>query len=818
METTVNVSPASMATGAAAEARSISPEAADIVARMKDYYRENGKAAAAANYSRHLKSFFAWNEAQGYTIKSLPADSVEGFLSALAASGQRETTLYVTRTQLKSALRDANTLLGLDVGHLEYVAGKPPAVKQKERAKEKQRRAAKRDADTLAQAAAIQAGQAVLGIHNPTVSVKPSKRAAPAPVAPAADVYSLPTPQPYEEYPMSEPTTPPVNGVAPTGAVPAPATAPTTIINANLPPAAANPNGQRGTLANPPGSVRTVGQNGAQPQRGVVINNHTFTGSHVKISYVADGSNPFTPPGTEVALTSMPASQLAPHGDLSAFLQTHVIPTMRLSPNSSEVHFVFYELNDRRQPTGRRDELIVSVPLNFGAPAAQQNATSLNGIGFGGPQRQDDAMSSFLLKKLDEEAAEAKKRAEDYQQQLREAKDAQTTFMLMQSFQKEQDLRKELEERRDREAARLSAPPPPVPTAMPPMAFPPMPLFPPEPPKADTTLADALRAMSEQNARTMEVLAAAMKPQPVAAPKDTAEWLVPFMGQMQQQAQAQAAAQQQMMLTIMQGQATQQAAAAEAQRQASQQMMQLMMNKESATEKILMMQLQKAEAQASSPKEDELESFADKLQKMKMVSDMMGGGGGGSLLTELLANADTIGAGAAKIIDAAKGNGALAGSPTAAVAQEQRQIAGAPALPASAQGDEFPKPSAAVMEAHKVFAKAVDDRDDTETANAFLAYLKELVTAQEPYASMGQRLMKAFQQAEDEGELYTLAKNLWIVVGEKSMRPHAKYAARVLAENYTALHQSIFEEPRTLPEDEELEAEEGVEGEEEEAA
>jgi hypothetical protein len=390
--------------------------------------------------------------------------------------------------------------------------------------------------------------------------------------------------------------------------------------------------------------------------------------------------------------------------------------------------------------------------------------------------------------------------------------------MLMQSFQKEQDLRKELEERRDREAARLSAPPPPVPTAMPPMAFPPMPLFPPEPPKADTTLADALRAMSEQNARTMEVLAAAMKPQPVAAPKDTAEWLVPFMGQMQQQAQAQAAAQQQMMLTIMQGQATQQAAAAEAQRQASQQMMQLMMNKESATEKILMMQLQKAEAQASSPKEDELESFADKLQKMKMVSDMMGGGGGGSLLTELLANADTIGAGAAKIIDAAKGNGALAGSPTAAVAQEQRQIAGAPALPASAQGDEFPKPSAAVMEAHKVFAKAVDDRDDTETANAFLAYLKELVTAQEPYASMGQRLMKAFQQAEDEGELYTLAKNLWIVVGEKSMRPHAKYAARVLAENYTALHQSIFEEPRTLPEDEELEAEEGVEGEEEEAA
>ena len=61
------------------------------------------------------------------------------------------------------------------------------------------------------------------------------------------------------------------------------------------------------------------------------------------------------------------------------------------------------------------------------------------------------------------------------------------------------------------------------------------------------------------------------------------------------------------------------------------------------------------------------------------------------------------------------------------------------------------------------------------------------------------------EAAEDEGELYTLAKNLWIVVGQKSMRPQAKYVARVLAEYYSNLHQTVFGEARALPEDAELE-------------
>ena len=63
--------------------------------------------------------------------------------------------------------------------------------------------------------------------------------------------------------------------------------------------------------------------------------------------------------------------------------------------------------------------------------------------------------------------------------------------------------------------------------------------------------------------------------------------------------------------------------------QSNQQFMQALLTRENPTEKMLFQQLQEVKAVAAAPKEDELESFAEKLQKMKMVSDMLGGGGGG---------------------------------------------------------------------------------------------------------------------------------------------------------------------------------------------
>jgi len=791
-------SAATLVTGATPEGRVLSPEAEDIVGKLKAHYKQIGKAGAAHNYPRHMRSFFSWCESQGYAMRSLPEDAVEMFLSALAATGQKETSLYVIRTQLKAALKDALDLYGLEVGHLSYFSGKPPTVRKAEKDAAKKRKAEKRAEKKAIEDAGIQAAQAVMAVVKDRkrgakiIATAPNLHAAPEPVHEIPPDQFVPDMTPEEPH-MSASIPP--NESAPVAApVAAPAPAQQIIVVPGVPGGAA---GNRGTVA---GGVQRAPTT-AQPQRGVVINNHTFTGAFVKISYIADGSNPFTPPGTETYVTTLPASQLAPHGDLGAFLQSYIIPSMRLSPTTSQVQFVFHELNDRRQPTGRRDELVVGIPLGpLGSTGSAASAAPVNlaGIGFGSPPAPapNAGMSdttAYLLRKLDDEAAEAKKRAEEYQVQMREAKDAQTTFMLMQAFQKEQDLRKELEERREREQARLSAPPPVV-TSPPPMPLmPPMPLFAPEPPKApDTSAADMVKALAEQQAKMMEVMMAgiaANRPPPPPPQKDTAEWLVPFIAQMNQQAQAQAQANQQMLMSVM---------------QSNQQFMQAMLQKESPVERMLFAQLQEVKAVANAPKADELESFADKLQKMKMVSDMMGGGGGGNLLTEVLANMDTIGAGVAKVVDAAKGNaGSLGSAPTQQVQMEQRQLAGAPAPGRALPPGEMPPPSEGVLAAHKAIVEAVEAQNDEGTAQTFLEFIKQMVTSQEPYASMGRRLMTAFQQAEDEGELYTLAKNLWIVVGEKPMRPQSKYVARILAEFYSDLHQSIFGETRTLPEDEE---------------
>ena len=787
---TVSVSPEQMVNGAESVSKPLSPEAADIVNRLKDHYRQAGKASAATNYSRHLRAFFAWAESQGQSVKSLSPDSVEAFLGALAANGQKETTVYVMRTQLKSALKEAHQSLGVDFAHLEYQTGKPREVRQHQKAKEKEKRQAVKAQTILAQAQAIQAAQAVYGHQQPTPSPLGASMSAPAALPP-------------DESPVNEASAPtfsggPTVGAASGGQQPYP-------VIVNMPPAApAAPQRPLSTIGN-------AGQKAAAPaspqaQRGVVLNNHTFTGAFVKISRIADGSEAFTPPGTETFITTLPASQLAAHGDVAAFLQSYIVKGLRLPPTVSQVHFVFHELNDRRQPTGRRDEMVVSVMSEQGVP---QQAFSGGLAGLPNSGGMSDPTTNYLLRKLDDEAAEAKKRSEGLQEQLRDAKDSHTTFMLMQSFQKEQELRKELEAKRDREAARLSAPPPPPPQpfgGFGGMPFPPMPLFN-DPPKPDTSMAEIFKAMSEQNSKTMEVIAVALRPQPVAPQKDSTEFMLTFFASMNQQAQQQSQAQQQMMMQMMQSQSQQ-----------SQQFMQALMGRENPIEKMLIAQLQEAKAQANAPKGDDIEDLAEKLQKYKMVSEMMGGGGSGaSILTELLQNADTIGAGAAKVIEAAQGKGGAMAAPTKQILQQQQQLAGAPApaqLPAAQQvSAEPPTPPESVLAAHKAFADAVEERDEQKVAQTFVLFVKELATAQQPFAAMGARILTAFQQAEDEGELYTLAKNLWIVVGQKALRPQAKYVARTLAAFYESLHEAMYGEAGSLAEDEyEEEGEEEGEG------
>lgn len=775
----VHVSPAMLAGITTPGGKIISPEAEDLITRLKDHYRQQGKASAAHNYSRHLKTFFSWAERLGYSIKSLPPDAVESFLSTLAAAGQKVASVYVIRTQLKGALKAASEVFGAPFGHLEYISGKPTEVHKKQKDKEKKQRAEKRIAQSAQTLQAIQAAQK---------TIFGAGAVATGPLVPTAQAIPMPTDTiDSEANPMIDAGAPQATGTNVAGATQAPQT-----IVLNVP---ANTGGNARVTTIAAGNQQQNRPAAVSDRPGIRINSLVFNGAYVKVSYVADGASPLVAPGTPVQLQVYPTSQIAIHGDVSTFLQSFVIPTMRLAPTTAQVQFIFEELNEKRHPTGRRDEIVVAVPNGtLGAPMQQASAPAPAAVTYLGQAPQNDAMTNtmtnFVLQRLERDADEAKKRAEALQEEMKKASDAQTTFLLMQQHRQAEDLRRELEEQKRREIDRMeranSAPPPMALT--PAMPFPT--ILPPEPAPRDNTAAEFAKALADSQKNMMElVLATLNKPVPAPAPppvqKDAAEWLVPFMAQMNQQSQQQQQANQQMIVQIM---------------QANQQFMQALLTRENPMEKLLFTQLQEVKAAANSPKADELESFADKLQKMKMVSDMLGGGGNTNLLSELLANADTIGAGAAKVIQAAKMGGStptpqqLAKAPTA---QAQGQ---APALP-PAQGvttPTIPPPPEEALAQLAAVTAGVEATDEQAIINGVVELVKALMGAPEPYPMQGRRILAAFQNADDEGELYTLAKNLWTILGQQYDRPAAKAVARALAKWYSVIHQQIFGEPKEL--------------------
>lgn len=789
---TIQVTPAMLAgINRPGEGRQVSPEAQDLVSRIRDHYRSLNKASAAHNYSRHLKSFFAWAEGAGYSIRNLPVDAVESFLASLAAAGQKETTLYVMRTQLKAALREIHNVLGVDMSHLEYQTGKPPEVRKAQKQKEKQQRAEKRLVQTAAQLQAIQAAQASLFAGRPGFTL-------PAQTEPTGnlggfpdDSNTLPTP----EYPMSDQSAPQTAGQSAGGSAPAATQqSQNPVVVVQMPPQNTRPTAS--VVSN--GATQATGARTVQPTRGLQINTLMFTGPYIKISYIADGSNPLSPPGTEIALQLLPTSQVAPHGDLATYLQQFIIPKMRLGSLTSQVQFVFHELNEKRQPTGRKDEMVVSVPLSGdvsgAAPVQTQQIQPVGGqpatLPFGAPAGGMDEATRFLLTKLDREAEEAKRHAQEVQEQMRKASDTTSMMMLMQQFQRAEDARREAENRRDAEAmramqqaqqAQFAALAPPTPMPMPTV-------LPPEP--QQNVAAEFAKALAESQRSMMELVIAFMnRPQPTPPPppvqKDAAEWLVPFMAQMNQQAIQQQQAQQQMLVGIMQG---------------NQQFMQALITRESPELKFMMQQLQEVKAAANSPKADEVESFADKLQKYRMVGEMLGGGGS-NVLSELLANADTIGAGAAKVIAAAKSgkepqipqlpmNGARQNAPQLPAAIQQQQ--------AAQQEAPIPAPPQEALAHLQSVVEGLNQGDDQAVVNNVLELVKALLNAPEPYPVIGRRMLVTLKTAEDEADLTILAKNLWSQLGQPVDRPAAKMVAKILTRWYSVIHQQVFGEPRNL--------------------
>ena len=725
--------------GAQESPKTVSPEAADLLERIREHYRSQNKASAASNYVRHLRSFFSWAESNGHTLHTLPDDAVEQFLRS---TGQKETTTYVMRTQIKSALRAAHNDLGVDFAHLQYESGKPREVRAVQKAKEKEKR----------QELKVAKAAATLNLpFIPSPAIQP-----PTPLPEDAEMA-------VEAYPAEPPASPPA---PPASQVPSPtgASQPQIVVVPMPQQQAQKP--QQNQQQRPMGTI-----GGGTPQRGITINNHTFQGSHIRVSRVADGSDPFVPMGTETYVTTLMASQLAPHGDVAAYMQQFIIPKLRLSPNTSQVPFVFHELNDRKLPTGRRDELVVSVPLSMASEGAAPVAPAFHGMPTPPAPTQFDPATQFMLKKLDDDKAAAERREERLAEELKQAKDSQMQLFLMQQMQREQELKQQLDERKMMEMARaqqIASMPPPTPVVVP------------DVPRVDPAL-ELAKVREEANARLLEaVLVKAMQPPPPPPPpppqKDVTEWLIPLMTQMNQQMQAQQQANQQMMMQMM---------------QANQQFIHSTMTA----------QLQEAKAQANAPKEDDLEAFADKFQKFKMLTEMMPGGGGGEksggLIEALVSNFDTIGAGIAKVMSSRGAASTPVAPPMNGMAEAPRQLPPPQMTPGTSPTPQVDlKPTyAALMEAAQL---ADEEGRSKEVVDKIVLMINTYASMPEPAANMGRRIVTAFGQVEDEDDLFALTKHFWVAIGMKPDKPAAKAIAKALFAWFPILHRNMFGEPRFL--------------------
>ena len=888
----------------------LSNDATAIVDHIKTHYKSLGKTMAAQNYSRHVRRFFEWAEGNGLSITNLPSDAPERFIQA---QGHKPTTEYVLRTQLKSALKEAHLGLGANFGHLEYEANKPPEVIKAQVDRAKARNQEKRikkqalengiDPETVpaltkskkelkaraAEAFNIAASrkmEAILGQNSQDVSFDSPGE----PPMAAPEVYAEPTQvTPTQVMPTVASTSPQQTVVSGGNGQ-----APTFIINTT--PTGVSPAGRpTNTIANAANGVnpaaRTPMGTVSAPSKTVLINNQTFSGPFIKINRIADGSEPLIPPGTETFVTTIPTAQVAPHGDVAGFLQNYLIPSMRLSPMVSQVHFVFHELNDKRSPTGRRDELIVAVPSMGGYQNGYQGGQSFGGQPFGGgygfaappppqapqspvvvqleqpsisgmstpvnvqPPRGDDKFdraTEILLKKLDREADDARQRAMDLEKRLTESRDTHTTFLLMQQMQKENEMRQKLEDqkreavaqqdrmqeeerrRNEREEMRRmmemqmqnnrpSYEPPPWAMTPPPPA-PQVEVM----PRPDSS-AEMAKAFAESQAKMMEAmmngLAAARNvppPPPPPPQKDAAEWLVPMMTQMtslqQAQAQAQAAAAQRQQEMMMQMQAenmklviAMQSSQAQSAQAANDKMMQMFMGlqqRESPETAVLREQLRQSQNQVAglSQREDEIDSFLQKYQQIQQMTEIVKGGGATNLLGGIVENFGQIAQGAAHIMGAMNAQKAGAAAPPPPPPNipmpQPQQLAGVP-TPQPLPSPKAPEPvgeSKPPEECIKALESISSTQDEEEMVNGFVEYMKGLNTSPDKLFQVQlERVLKVFQQCEDDEDVYTLCKQLWIIMGMKADKAAAKKLASAITKWYPLIHKSFFGEARMLP-------------------
>lgn len=682
---------------AAKKGSSLSEESVRIIIALRDILIAEGLKAGKNNYPRQLAEFLLWAEGQGYDPHSLPADSVESYLrDALGdkAPATRDTARQYLRT-IGNRLLESKLA---DWSHVKINKNEAAPLTKEQREERKRRIKAatvalrqEREAEERTEALeSLPPGahlrKFIAGAKLPSPVVMPQAQNQ-AQEDDDLSAYEEEVPEEFLEEVVGESADEKVDSEPTFSADELPPSSPPPSEASQFNSAVVDGNQESqmsGVQQQPPPQVIVIPQQRATAARvtqaagmtahqpaasgNVTMNvgGVNFRGPYLNIYRVMDGSIPGTLAGQEVLVETAATAAVARHGTAEAYLQRTTLPRLakQLAPGTSVVQFVVNELNAAKQPTNVRAEVAVALTSDVfasagmggmnGAPAMPQqqylfaNAEHTMPGGAAAPSKTED----IWLKKIEAELEAAKKREEKAAEEAKNARDAQSLFMLQQQQQREMDLRRQLEEMQRRIEQGMMAPP---------MLPPPLPMPLPE----SNGVAEALRAANEQSAKFAELMAAVLsKPQPPQ--KDASEWLIPLMQENAKMAQenarmmqAQSQENMKMLLAMQEAQRNQAAetqklilAMQETARQESKastdNLIAILTRKpeESETEKMVKTMILKK----LTDDESGMDKMAKSLATFQSLAERMGmGGGGPSTLETIFSNLPAMLAGAAKL-------------------------------------------------------------------------------------------------------------------------------------------------------------------------
>jgi hypothetical protein len=214
------------------------------------------------------------------------------------------------------------------------------------------------------------------------------------------------------------------------------------------------------------------------------------------------------------------------------------------------------------------------------------------------------------------------------------------------------------------------------------------------------------------------------------------------------------------------------------------------------------------QVQSLSQRDDEIDSFIQKYQQIQQMTELVKGGGTTNLLSGIVENFGQIAQGAAHIMgamNAQKAGAAGASAPSAPMnmpVPQPQQLAGVP-TPQPLPSPKAPEPTGEVAppeECIKALETISSTQEEEEMVNGFVEYMKGMNTSPDKLFQVQlERVLKVFQQCEDDEDVYTLCKQLWIIMGMKADKAAAKKLAGAITKWYPLIHKSFFGEARMLP-------------------